>query len=282
MKKAIKFITLLILLPVISCTDVIDVEVPLGPERLVIEASLDWEKGTAGNEQIIRLSKSTPYFEPNTVVPAKEALVTVTNLSSNETYAFTEEEDGIYRTTSFNPILGQSYSLTIEYEEETYTATETMTPVTDIIDIYQSRTDGFDDEELEAHIVFNDPPNETNNYLFKFQRAGDLLPVLETGDDKFINGNEIDWWYEIQENEDQNVVPFQPGDILDVNMYGISRPYYDYIKILINQMGNSGPFTPVPAAVKGNCINSTHSENFPYGYFRLSQVVKARYVFTEE
>lgn len=157
-----------------------------------------------------------------------------------------------------------------------------MTPVTDITDIYQGRSEGFDDEVLEAHIIFNDPEDEINNYLFKFQRLGDLFPVLETGDDKFINGNQIDWWYEILENKDQHVVPFEPGDTLDIRMYGISRPYYDYIKVMISQFGNSGSFTPVPAAVKGNCINRTRPENVPYGYFRLSQMLKEQYVFTEE
>ena len=220
MKQFIKSLFILGTIPIISCTDVIDVEVPQGPSRLVIEASLDWEKGTAGNEQIIRLSKSTPYFDTNAFVPAEGAQVSVTNLSSSVTYVFTDQGDGEYRTSSFEPVMGQSYSLTIQYDGEIYHAFETMTPVTDIIDIYQSREDGFDDEALEAHIIFNDPDDESNNYLFKFKRVGDLLPVLEAADDKFINGNQIDWWYEIEEDEDQNVVPFEPGDILDINMYG--------------------------------------------------------------
>lgn len=282
MKHFIKLFPIFAILPIISCTDVIDVEVPQGPERLVIEASIDWEKGTAGNEQVIRLSKSTPYFDANAFIPAEGAQVTIANLNNGETYVFTDQGDGEYLTTSFDPVLGQSYTLTIEYDGETYKATETMTPVTDITNVHQGRTDGFDDQELEAHIIFTDPADESNNYLFKFQRVGDLLPILEAGDDKFINGNQIDWWYEILENKDQNVVPFEPGDILDIHMYGISRPYYDYIKVMISQSGNSGPFTPVPAAVKGNCTNSTNPENFPYGYFRLSQMVKTSYTFTEE
>jgi hypothetical protein len=281
MKHYIKLLIIFAILTIISCTDVIDVEVPQGPQRLVIEASLDWEKGTAGNEQIIRLSKSTPYFDANAFIPAEGAEVTVTNLGSGETYVFTDQGDGEYQTTSFEPVLGQSYTLTIEYGGESYTATETMTPVTDITNIYQGRAEGFDYKALEAHIIFTDPDDESNNYLFKFQRVGDLLPILEAGDDKFFNGNKINWWYEIEENKDQNVYPFEPGDILDIKMYGISRPYYDYIKVMISQLGNSGPFTPVPAAVKGNCTNGTNPENFPYGYFRLSQMVKAQYIFTE-
>ena len=157
-----------------------------------------------------------------------------------------------------------------------------MTPVTDITDIFQKREEGFNDEELEVHIVFTDPEEEGNNYLFKFQREGDLLPGLEVGEDRFLNGNEIDWWYEIEEDEDENIEPFQPGDVLQIEMYGISRPYYDYIKILVEQLGGTDLFDSTPVAVKGNCINETNPENYAFGYFRLTQVVKASYTFVEE
>ena len=38
-----------------SCTDVVDVDVPDGGDRLVVEASILWEKGTAGQVQTISL-----------------------------------------------------------------------------------------------------------------------------------------------------------------------------------------------------------------------------------
>ena len=65
-------------------------------------------------------------------------------------------------------------------------------------------------------------------------------------------------------------------------MYGISRPYYDYIKILVEQLGGTDLFDSTPVAVKGNCINETNPENYAFGYFRLTQVVKASYTFVEE
>ena len=65
MSKYFKNTVLLIYLILTACTDVVDVEVPVAPERLVIEASLAWELGTLGNVQTIKLSTSTPYFESN-------------------------------------------------------------------------------------------------------------------------------------------------------------------------------------------------------------------------
>ena len=282
MKNAVKIIVSIFCVLIFSCTDVIDVEVQNGQERLVVEASLDWEKGTTGNVQTIRLGKSTPFFDTNSITEVTGASVEVTNDSSGQTFVFADQNDGEYRTNSFNPVLGQSYSLRIEYNGEVYTARETMTGVTDITDIYQARDDGFDDEELELHVIFTDPANEENNYLFKFYRQGDLLPDLEVAEDEFVDGNELDWWYEIEEDEDENVVPFAPGDIVDIEMYGISRPYYDYIKIMAEQLGGMGLFEATPVSAKGNCINETTPEDYAYGYFRLTQMVKARYTFVED
>lgn len=282
MKTFKKIILAIIVIAFTSCVDVVDVEVQDGPTRLVVEASLNWEKGTTGNEQTIRLSESSPFFSKGTVTEVTGASVVVTNDTSGDEFVFADQGNGEYLSTTFEPVLGQSYSLRIEHNGEVYTASETMTPVTDITDIFQKREEGFNDEELEVHIVFTDPEEEGNNYLFKFQREGDLLPGLEVGEDRFLNGNEIDWWYEIEENEDENIEPFQPGDVLQIEMYGISRPYYDYIKILVEQLGGTDLFDSTPVAVKGNCINETNPENYAFGYFRLTQVVKASYTFVEE
>lgn len=280
MKSKIKIILVILTVSLASCTDVVEVEVQNGPERLVVEASLDWEKGTLGNVQTIRLRKSTPFFDTETTIDVTGASVVVTNDASGETFAFVDQNNGIYQTTNFRPVFGQSYSLRIEYDGEVYTANETMTQVTDITNVFQDRDEGFDDEVLEVHVVFTDPPEEGDNYLFRFQREGDLLPDLEVAEDEFINGNEIDWWYEI-DDDNENLEPFEPGDVVNIEMYGISRPYYDYIKILIDQLGGVGIFEATPVAVKGNCINETNPDNYAFGYFRLTEVVKTSYTFVE-
>ena len=37
-----------------SCEDVVDISLQEGTKRLVIDANINWEKGTIGNEQVIR------------------------------------------------------------------------------------------------------------------------------------------------------------------------------------------------------------------------------------
>lgn len=263
-----------------SCSDVIDVDVQEADSRLVIEASLDWEKGTTGNNQSIKLSESTPYFDTTTNTSVTNATVRVVNDVDASEFVFTHEENGVYSTNSFVPVINNSYTLEVIYEGETYTANETLVSVTDIIDINQSIEDGFDDEELEVNVVFNDPEDEENYYLFKFQKQGDLFPSLEDGNDEFVNGNEITWWYEKEEDEDTDEIEaFQPGDIVDISFFGISEAYQNYMSILIEQSDSGGPFGVTPVPLKGNCINTTTSDNYAFGYFRLTQVVKTSYTF---
>ena len=76
MKYINYYIFVLTVFVLYSCTDVIEVDVPVAAPRLVIEASIDWEKGTLGNEQTISLSLSTPYFDDsNTAVTGASIIV---------------------------------------------------------------------------------------------------------------------------------------------------------------------------------------------------------------
>jgi hypothetical protein len=49
--------------------------------------------------------------------------------------------------------------------------------------------------------------------------------------------------------------------------------------ILLQQGSDDGggPFETQPATVRGNCINITNPNNYPFGYFRLSEVDEVIY-----
>ena len=107
------------------------------------------------------------------------------------------------------------------------------------------------------NIYFDDPVDEENYYLTIFQERKDLLPTLLDVSDEFTNGNEMRIFYEKFNNENNNEKELQPGDIVDIKLYGISKTYYNFIRLLIEQNETGGgPFTTIPAELKGNCINS--------------------------
>jgi len=263
----------------ISCTDVIDVDVPESEARLVIEASIDWEKGTQGNQQTIKLSTSTPYFDTTVIDILTGASVIVTNDSNGTAVLFTDQNDGNYTTSSFVPLLNQSFTLEVIHNGETYIAHETLMPVADIESIFQSTENGFNDEALEVNIEFYDPADIENYYLIKFKVAGDLLPELYDFSDEFTDGNLMSIFYEREENEDINQKEFESGDVVDINLYGISEQYNSYMQLLISQYDSGGPFSATPVPLKGNCTNPSNQENYAFGYFRLTQVEETDYTF---
>lgn len=281
MKTYIKLITfILVLFNFSSCEDVIDVDVSTGKIRLVVEASLDWEKGTQGNNQTIKLSTSTPYFEANSNNLVTNASVKVTNTNTNQEFVFTNQNDGTYTTTSFVPVINNEYVLEVVYNGETYQATETLMPVVDIKKVNQTLEGGFDDEVLDINVYFDDPPDMDNYYLVRYYEAGDLFPYLDALSDEFFQGEEMHDFLEKADDEDTNEEAFIPGDTVEINLYGISESYYNYMRLLIEQyFGGGDPFSSTAAEIKGNCINKTKAENYAFGYFRISEVNKTSYTF---
>jgi len=281
MTNYIKLTFVLVLLSFTSCSDVIDVEVPTATERLNIEASIDWQKGTTGNEQTIILSTSTPYFDTtidNTVVGAS---VKVTNIDSGTEYIFTDQSNGTYTISNFTPVINNTFTLEVLYNNEVYIATETMIAVPAINRAEQSLEGGFDDEVLDVTIYWDDPEAEENFYFSKFDYQELLFPNLDTGSDEFSNGNEMDEFFERdKEDDDGNSTEFLPGDTVEISLYGISERYYNYLSLLLDQYyGGGNPFSSIPAELRGNCINVTNPENYAFGYFRLSEYDTLTYTF---
>jgi hypothetical protein len=278
-KRIFKHLVLLISLVLLSCTDVIEVEVPFAGPRLVIEASLDWEKGTFGNRQTIRLSESIPYFDTTTSDIVTGASVKVISELDGNVVEFIDQNDGNYTTLRFRARTNETYTLEVVYNGETYIAKETLKPVVKIKDVNRSTQNGFDKNAIEVNIYFDDPPEVDNYYLVSFQERGDLFPDLLDISDEFTNGNEITVFYEKIENDRTGETELEPDDIVDIELYGVSETYFNYIRLLIEQNNSNGdPFSTVPAPLKGNCVNLNNPDNFAYGYFRLTQVDRITYV----
>ncbi|WP_296313950.1 DUF4249 family protein, partial [Winogradskyella sp. UBA3174] len=165
-----------------SCEDVIDIELNEADPRLVIEASIDWFKNTTGNEQSIKLSLSAPFFDESTP-PGNDAVIEITD-TNNNTFNFIEDGNtGIYRNTNFIPVIDQDYTLTINYNGDTYSATENLKSVVPIDFIEQNNEGGFSGEDIELKAFYTDPANIDNYYFFEFITEISVVPDLDVFDD---------------------------------------------------------------------------------------------------
>ena len=254
----------------ISCTDSVDVDVTDAGARLVIEASINWEKGTSGQSQTIKLSESTAFFDNNLDVPAIGAVVVVTKDDDGMQFIFEDQNNGNYTTNEFLPEIDQSYTLEIQYNGQTYTATETLRSVTEINSIEQTIEGAGDEEEIQIKVFFDDPFAVENYYLGEFNSSVNPLLTLTSLSDEFTDGNE-----NFIEFDNEELVA---GATVGVNIYGISEAYYNFITILIEQSGETdGPFQTTPVQLKGNCINPNNPDEEVLGYFRLGEVVRTTY-----
>lgn len=253
---------LLIALVFISCEDVISVDLNEAPERLVIEASMIKLKDFTGNNQQIRITKTRGFFE-DSVTTVENAIVSITK-EDGELFEFEHDSAGIYRTHEFEVETMKSYHLKVEVDNEVYTAEETFATVVKIDSVTQRNNAGFGGEEIELKAYYTDPEGEENFYLFTFFVNFIEFPTTDIFDDEFFDGNTIFALYQEEELE--------PGDEVSIRNFGMSKQFYEYMFILLSQIGSiGGPFETQPATVRGNIINETNPDHFPYGYFSLSE-----------
>lgn len=269
--KLAKGILLLIVGGVLAgCEKVIDVKLNTAPPKLVIDASIDWVKNTAGNEQRVVLSTTTGYY--NDEFPTVSgATVFITN-SANTIFSFLEGSNvGEYICTDFKPVVGETYKLTVTLNEITYSATETLIGTPEIDDsITQSNAGGMTGDEIEIRFSYQDEGSRDNYYLIGVKSSRVAFPEYELGSDERYQGNKM---IEFYSHED-----LQSGDSLNIKLYGVSKKFFDYFtKILTASGNNDSPFPTIPTAVRGNIINQTNGESYPLGYFRLSEVAIRNY-----
>ncbi len=269
--KIYKFTILFLLTALLtSCEDVIKVDLETAAPRLVIDGSIQWQKGTLGNEQQIKLSTTTGFYD-STIPTVSGASVLVTN-SDNVVFNFIETtpNTGVYNCSTFVPELDETYVLTVILNGQTYTATETLKSVSPITTIEQKNNGGLGND-IEIKSFFDDPANIENYYMFRYKSNIAVIPTFEVDDDELGDGNQN---FGLYMNEDIGT-----GDQLDITIYGISKRYYEYMnKLLLISVGSNGPFSTPPATIRGNIINETNADNYALGYFNLSETDVKNYV----
>lgn len=270
MKKATLLIVFFISIFFTSCEEVVDVDLDTTAPKLVIEADINWEKGTPGTQQFIDLTTTTGYFEEE--IPVVSGATIFIKNSANQQFNFTEIlKTGRYVCNNFKPVIDELYTLTVISNGNTYTATETMKSVTPITRIEQNNEGGFTGKDIEIRAYYNDPAGIDNFYLYKYVYSNKVTSNYYADEDKFFQGNEF---FSVSDDDE-----LKAGDEIELTHFGISKQYYNYMSILISISGSNvgGPFQSPPATVKGNIINTTNKANYPLGYFSLSEVVTKKY-----
>ena len=262
-----KILLLFILFGAISsCEEVIQVDLNESDPKLVIEASINLlEDGTSN--AYVKITRTYPYFDVE-VPYVLNAEVRITD-DLGELFPFVYLENGKY-VGDLIPEMGRVYNLEVVVDGEAFTASQQLYSVANLDFVEQNNEGGFSGEDIELKAFFTDPEGVQNFYFFEgLSDKGDLRDAFY---DNFFDGNVFFGYYSVED--------ISPGDEVVFNLFGVDEAFYNFMFTLLQQTGanNNGPFETQPATVRGNIINETNSEDFPLGYFRISEVSTLSYI----
>ena len=285
----------LYLFTLFSCTEEIDIKLRAGDIRLVIEGGI----GIDTTVHTVILSTTMPYFSTDTVPPyVSGAQVTITEFDSNEQLIriipLTENptKKGHYQTAP--NIYGKqrhTYRLDIVLNENIggqkhYTAEAYFPPIADQIDsirvvwgqnllflLISGRQPDTNSIRTGWNIeVFaKDPPGD-NFYLLVVYKNGvalnDTLTRLLFLDNQMIRQNNIELeGLPMAFISDSSSMAVKEGDVIELEIRGVSESYYRYILEFGNVYGGTNPmFGGAPANVRGN-VRSANGNAIAIGYF---------------
>jgi len=260
-------VLLLLLIAIcLGCEDVIEVDLNDSEPKLVIEANiLLLEDGSS--DATVTLTTTAPFFDNQ--VPFVDDAVVIITAEDGTQFPFTYTVDGIY-TSPLNPEPDVNYTLEVTYQNETYSATEKLHNTVPFEFVEQNNEGGFSGDDIELKAFFTDPEGLGDYYFIEVisSRSTDF----DVTDDEFFDGNQIFVLYFVDDE-------LQAGDEVEFLIYGVNEQFHDFMFTLLQQSTDmsDGPFQTQPATVRGNIINQTNFENFPLGYFRISEVFTLDY-----
>jgi hypothetical protein len=265
--KTITLFSFLFVLLFLSCDKVVELDLETGDPKIVIDAEIIWKKGTSGSQQSIKISRMAPYY--NAKVPkVSGAQVRVEN-SNGAIFTFNESEPGLYVCTNFVPVINMEYKLFVQVDGQSLTAIEKLVSVPPIDRVEQEfMPDITGPDFIVVSFYYRDPVDQVNYYLTDYKSDLFLSPEYASSSDEFVNGNEI--------NEKFGDPDLKSGKIMEVTHRGISKNFYNYMNLILGA-ANSNPFGAVPGNIRGNIINTTDTNNFALGYFRLCEANHVSY-----
>ncbi|QLG43883.1 DUF4249 family protein [Costertonia aggregata] len=291
MRKLIKIFFLSLLF--FGCEDVIDIDTPSEPPRLVVDGILRVNESEDFIPVEIKFSLTNNFFEPIENTSVENAIIIIEEFSENGTIIDTRfsnlyEENpgsGIYvPNPNFSSdqripttILQKNirFTLLVEFRERIYAA-RTEYAKAPRIDMLEQR-DGnlFGEDEVEIAVTFTDIPNEDNFYGFDFG-FNEFLPTEDT----FYKGEQFEFSYFYDNN-------LEPGTELEISILGSDIEWYNYMNLIVAQSdGNQGPFQTPVSTIRGNIFDITDIDNidsfdnveatdtFALGYFAVVQEFK--------
>jgi Domain of unknown function (DUF4249) len=270
-------IALFVLLSLVSCEKVIELEVTNRETTLVVDGLVT---NTPGGTRVI-LTNSLRVNDKSTPPPVSGAQVRIVEQERNlsEVMRETKPNSGIYEptTANFRGRVGSSYRLAItlpngtEYESEV----EPLARLTQIDSIYAKplTSNQFDYDpnvpRYEVLLDITDPANERNYYRFLYYVNDTLNNAAQdsgVGSDELFDGQSLRGSISFSNTKTRK------GVRAKIEMYSISQAAFNYYSLIGRQIFNGGPFATPPEPLRGNMFRRGNRNQPIFGYFSASAV----------
>lgn len=249
----------------VSCEDPIDIGLPAHEKKVVIDAIL-WRPvgNTTGTLEVV-ISYTTGFNNEN-IPYVEDASVTLKN--KEVVLTAQESKKGHYKAENIQVLLDETYELSVNIDGTIYTAAESLVLSTPIDSIIQGQETLLSGEETEAIVKFTDRPEKGNYYVMDFGYNN-----LFVTRDEFYNDQQLTFSFFYDKY-------FPKNTPTPVHLMGVNKAFYTYMQILISHAGQDGggPFATAKSTLRGNIKNSSASDDFPLGYFRV--VERDTFLFT--
>jgi len=238
----------------LSCTKVVDLKLGNAAGQLDIEANIT----DVDTVQQIFLRTNVPFSATNVYPPVTGATVVVSDEVGSQ-YSFAESSPGVYTSRPFVGVGERTYTLQVDKEGQTYTASSTMPGIVRMDSLSDKNRplnrhqDGRDQKVVSVY--YADPPGVANQYRFIEWVNGVQVKSVFTYDDQLTDGRDVT--VDLLEQD----IDIYAGDTVKVEMQCIDRSVYTYWFALESQQANNFNGAVAPANPPTNISPAT------LGYF---------------
>jgi hypothetical protein len=236
-----------------SCKKEVHLDLDDAGAHIVIEGSVT----DAAGPYTVAISRSVEFYADNSYPPVSGAAVRIID-NEGHSDSLIETSPGVYTTTTLQGKPGVTYTMSVRVQDTLYTAVSTMPFPVDLDSITFRKAGAFGNKNIRAVPHYQDPPGIKNYYLFNEYING----ILETKDIFVFDDRLSDGRYITRDLRTQDDVMHE-GDVVEVQMYCIDEPIFNYFDELDGSGGRGGAFnTAASPANPGSNIS-----NGALGYF---------------
>lgn len=232
MKYLIYFSVLIALATItVSCEKVIDLNLDADEQKVVIEGFVT--KGET--EHTVTVTRTLEFDQDQAFPTVDDATVIISdNAGNSEALQFVGS--GVYKTTTLLGVEGRTYTITVQVDGETFTASSYL-PFQVPLDSLTVQEFPFGPTPVIALTANRmDPAGIINFYQFDLFKGSERVNGIYIQDDQVSDG--------VEQLQPISFGDFESGDTATVIMYCIDEPVYKYFFALDANGGGTGGATP--------------------------------------